>query len=312
MAAKSIQLRLQSLLQYRAREDYGFSDPQPSALAKFISRQTGVSRKQAEALIWGEGGNLDPAALSTIAACFSLHEELLGALIYGSSEEILRHIAGQIKDDILSPEACDACAELSSRVAALSGSGRDLGAVLWDETEETDLYLDLLDHVTGGNGSFQVSPMEGDELTDSLLEIFHSLDREQQILVLGFACQQAGTGSEHYDAFNAYKELRLHLSPLARAACDQLALAPGGELSSSELAAQLNLTDKRALGQMRRSISRVIDKLEGTDRDQLDNPLTVLKAGKERIFHLQPRARQAWAAMLKAEASALLVTEDLV
>jgi len=301
MASKETQLIVQTVLQMRAAEDYGVHDPEPSSLAKFIKSHCQLEEDKSEALAWGENAELSSAELDRVAECFSVQRELLGALLNSASEETLEHILHQIAVGL--NHECPACMELEERIVNNNES------IL-------ELSLDVLVHVFDNSGAAEEDLLnEEQDLLDSLITIFPSLDRQAQIRVLGFACQEASgaNGDTIAATFRAYSRLRQgYLSSLARRVFDQLTLSPSGSMSAEELAKALNLRDKRALGQVRRNVQKALLALNREGLELEETPLTVERVGKERIFNLSAEAKAAWKALLQAESNPMTGVEGLV
>lgn len=290
-------MHLTTLLAERAASEWNLNDPEPSALAAFISEFCNVSPDKADALVWGEDVELATNELDLLAKIFCLHRDLLACYMQPTTDEMVRHVLSQIAALSLNVDACMVCNHL---YAEIEDADRK------DGPELQDLCFTALYHLTVNDADFDNDEIPGYYPGESLHEDFDRvlsrLPQDAQKRVLAYAYQElAGTvDTRSFSTFSAYSQLReSYLQPLARKVFDLLAASEDGSLPSREVMHTLGLGDGRALGQLARSVHSSLQTL-GEHGITIDHePLVVDRRAKR--LRLSPEALRAWRALMHTD-----------
>ena len=284
------------LLTERAMDDYGLRDPEPSSLAQFIAEVAQIDQNQADALAWGEPAELDSEQLDRLSDVFALHRDMLSCFLRPTSSEMVLHVLNQTADLELDGEQCPLCAELAEQVLALQSSDDSMLSVC----------LEMIGHLTIERGSGLDFEAETLSLLPQLDLVLAALTSEAQQRVLAYAYQELAETTDGLRAarFSQYAKLRTkYLSPLARSVLDLLASTESGGLSASQIVHRLGRKNARALGQLPRSLSRSMEKMQRAGFEINETPLTVSGSAGAVVFSLSDNAQSSWRALVQADPS---------
>jgi hypothetical protein len=302
-------MQFSTLLRERADEDYGLGSTTAAELAGFIADNCAIEDPLAEALLWGEPTELAAEQIDALSNVFSLHRDLLACVLRPTSREVIDHVLGDIAANYLNVWQCAECDMLDQRI----GERGEL-----DEEGLSSLIIDALAHTNISNverlepaGEPIEPPALGSTTIDQLIEVAAALDPAAVQRVLAYAHQElAGTvGEREAGRLALCARMRAeHLSPLLRAVFDQLAASPGGTLSTEELVERLGLADRRALGQLERSLSGSLRAMRDAGLQPPSGEILVIERRGRRISQiaLAGEILESWQALLRAECSPLL------
>lgn len=278
-------------------DDYGLSNPEPSALAELIADAAMIDRDSAASLAWGEAVSLDSAELDRLSDAFSLHRDLLSCLLRPASSEMIVHVLHQTSEMELEESDCPLCHELAILVQQTSTKD--------NRTTLLELCIDLLSHLTIDNFTSELDLTSTPSPISAQLDlVLNSLPMEAQLRVLAYAYQELAETSDGQRAasFTAYAKLRNdHLSSLARQVLDLLAVSDNYSLSAREIVHSLGLANARALGQLPRSLARSLSQINVNGEIIHDSPLTVSGSKGSAVFTLSEEARSYWRALVQAD-----------
>lgn len=313
------QLRFMEIISDRASRRY--LDPErsatPTELSEAMSEHVSLDTAKLSNFFWGQ---LDALVFEErrvfsiyLDLQFDLFELLIQSFSTNISKEIIIHTLETVISDYLEPTECQGCAQLESVVldSDLSYCREiDLYCLVLDVLEHViDLAAPKKTHVPGEYDLFEEHTAEasrGSDLTPAMTTAFESLSRSEQVDILALMYQKLSQSKEDSESLIEIETLSVlrtkYLSPLARDVFDALASGPTIGLSSSDLIDRLDLSNKRSLGQLERSVANSVERLNEENLDcNLKNPLTAVQRGREKHYILDIDSLENWRVLLRAE-----------
>lgn len=257
---------------------------QPSRDLDTVCRQLvekgGLSREEAEALLWGEDLHLSLVTTENLAEAFDLDPDLLGCLLRPTSREIVLHVLRSFRSQI--DPSCEDCNFLG---VALEEAPR------MSKSELLQTAVDFLEHFSPAEEESALSPK-----AESLLDVFSELSTDSQARVLAYAYSEAANSLDDplQRQIALYSDLREVLPQIHRQALDLLALEED-ELSVRQIAVQLGLPHARSIGQLPRSIDKLLESAA--------SPLLVRRSGGQSFYRMSDSVLPLWQSLLRADAT---------
>lgn len=285
-----------SVLRDRIRSDQiDLAEDESDAIALYLSEVASLDLDKARALLWAEDAELTPQEINRIAGAFDLHRGLLACALVPTSLEVIEANLQQVGDEYLNPERCPTCAELLDEIDHLYD---------FDEEEILGLVFDCLGHVlaAGGEERYEEREQQSDPREDELLRLFGLMDDQARTRLLAFAyAQLAQDESLAPSRIEALATLRgERLSPLAVQVIDELAGDTSGILSIEELQERLGLENRRALGQVPRSVKRALEDMANRGLSLEHELLIVHRKGRRIVFELRREYQMLWRGLVRA------------
>lgn len=315
------QFRFIEIINNRAaqRSDWIEGSLLPSETAEYLSFTYGISTETASKMVWGEKYSLSVEEQKALSSGLDLQDDLFSLIVQPqpSSKEIIIHTLEKVAMNYLEPAECQGCAQLESLILDSDLSG-------YRESEIYVLVLDSLEHIVNTTDTDnsacsvpEVSPapfedyeigdlFEPEEsLTPALTAAFENLSRNQQLEILTITYKKLDESGEESRQNERTQTLMLlrnrYLKPLAKNIFDELSHGPKIGMSASDLIEKLNLTNRRSIGQLERSVNNSIQKLNEENLNiHLDNPLKTLSRGNEKHYLLDSDIIKEWRAAIEA------------
>lgn len=265
------------------------------AIVLYLSEVASLDLDKARALLLAEEADLTPQEIERLAGAFDLHHGLLSCSLVPTSLEIIEANLAEVARNYLVPARCSRCAELTDDIEQLDEL---------DDEELYDLVFACLEHVLAAESDERYEEHEEqlDPREQELRRLYGMMDDEARTRLLAFAyaqlAQEESLAPSRMEALARLRDKRL--SQLAVRVLDELAGDPAGVLTIDELKERLGLENRRALGQVPRSVRRAVQDLAERGLRLDTELLLVHRKGQQIIFELPREYQMLWRGLIRA------------